>query len=68
VIHNGRRSRAIRIGDPNDIALLKAVCRGEFATAEFRNRDLQRLLHPVRSDTSPKGHLLAAALFAARGF
>jgi hypothetical protein len=102
VTNNGRRSRAIRIGDPNDVALLKAVCRGEFATAGFRNRDLQRLLHPVRRDDSPeakrklsakigrqlrllrahglirkvqkthrymltaKGHLLAAALFAAR--
>jgi hypothetical protein len=102
VTNNGRRSRAIRIGDPNDVALLKAVCRGEFATAGLRNRDLQRLLHPVRRDDSPeakrklsakigrqlrllrahglirkvqkthrymltaKGHLLAAALFAAR--
>jgi hypothetical protein len=98
----GHRVRAMRIGDPADVALLEAIARGEFSTAGFRNRDLQRLLHPVRSDLSaehrrqiagrcgrkirllrahglvrkvskshrynltPKGHRLAAALFAAR--
>jgi len=98
----GRRTRALRIGDPSDVALLKAISRGEFATAGFRNGDLQRLLHPVRRDPgpaarrklvskigrqlrllrahgiirrvqrsyryvlTPKGHLLSAALFAAR--
>ena len=49
---NGKRTRALRIGDPNDIAMLKAISRGEFATAGLRNRDLQRLLYPVRSDPS----------------
>jgi hypothetical protein len=53
VVANGHRFRAIRIGDPADIALLAAICRGEFATAGVRNRDLQRLLHPVRRDGSP---------------
>ena len=103
VTHDGHRSRAIRIGDRDDIALLQTISRGEFATAGFRNRDLQRLLHPVRRDPSvvarrrlsskigrqlrllrahgiirkvqkshryvltQKGHLLSAALFAARG-
>jgi hypothetical protein len=98
----GHRVRALRIGDAADIALLEAIARGEFSTAGFRNRDLQRLLHPVPRDPSsehrrqiagrcgrrirllrahglvrkvpkshrytltPKGHLLAAALFAAR--
>jgi hypothetical protein len=102
VTNDGRRSRAFRIGDPADIALLQVISRGEFATAGFRNRDIQRLLHPVRRDPSlpakrklsakigrqirllrahglvrkvqkshryvltPKGHLLSAALFAAR--
>lgn len=46
------RVRALPIGDPNDIALLQAVSRGEFATAGFRNRDLRRLLHPTHSDAS----------------
>lgn len=41
-----RRSRALRIGDPADVALLSAVSRGEFATSGFRNRDLRRILHP----------------------
>lgn len=43
---HGRRVRAIRTGDPNDVALLQAISRGEFATAGFRNRDLRRLLFP----------------------
>ena len=49
----GRRLRALRIGDPQDIALLQAVTRGEFATAGFRNRDLRRLLHPTKRSQSP---------------
>jgi hypothetical protein len=47
--YRGRRVRALRIGDPEDIALLKAVSRGEFATAGFRNRDLRRLLLPPKT-------------------
>jgi hypothetical protein len=50
----GHRLRALRIGDKDDIALLETIARGEFATAGFRNRDLQRLLHPVRRDPSPE--------------
>ena len=51
--YHGRRVRALRIGDPSDLALLKAVSRGEFATAGFRNRDLRRLLHPTTDAASP---------------
>lgn len=46
VVHNGRRSRPLRIGDPGDIALLQAFARGEFAIAGFRNRDIRALLFP----------------------
>jgi hypothetical protein len=46
VTYGGRSARAIRIGDPADLAILKAIARGEFATAGFRNHDLQRILHP----------------------
>lgn len=102
VTYRGRSVRALRIGDPADLALLKAITRGEFATAGFRNGDLQRSLYPVRREATPaanrrvsakvgrqlrllrahglirkvqrshrytltaKGHLLAAAVFAAR--
>jgi hypothetical protein len=45
--YHGRRVRALRIGDPQDIALLAAISRGELTTAGFRNRDLRRLLHPT---------------------
>ena len=37
--------------DPNDLALLQAVSRGEFAPAGFRNRDIRGLIHP--SPASP---------------
>jgi hypothetical protein len=46
VLDDGRRFRALRIGDANDLALLDAISRGEFATAGFRNRDLRQRLHP----------------------
>jgi hypothetical protein len=40
----GRRVRALRLGDPSDIALLQAIARGEFTTSGFRNRDLRAIL------------------------
>jgi hypothetical protein len=51
--YRGRRVRALRIGDPHDLALLKVVAGGEFATAGFRNRDLRRHLHPTTGSASP---------------
>jgi hypothetical protein len=47
VIKDGHRSRALRINDPLDVALLEAITRGEFAIAGFRNRDIRELLHPA---------------------
>lgn len=47
VSYNQRRVRALRLADPDDIALLQAVSRGEFATAGFRNRDIRGLIHPA---------------------
>jgi hypothetical protein len=47
VVQGNRRSRALRIGDPSDLAILQVVTRGEFATAGFRNRDLRLFLHPA---------------------
>jgi hypothetical protein len=43
------RTRAIRIGDPDDLALLQAVSRGEFVIHGFRNRDLRHILFPAAS-------------------
>lgn len=45
-IEGPNRTRALRIGDPDDLALLQAVSRGEFAIAGFRNRDIRRILFP----------------------
>lgn len=46
IIYRDQRVRALRIGDQQDIALLQAISRGEFATAGFRNRDIRQLLYP----------------------
>jgi hypothetical protein len=46
VMDGGRRFRALRIGDPDDLALLAAAARGEFALTGMRNRDIRRCLHP----------------------
>jgi len=56
VLDGERRFRPLRIGDPDDVAILQAVARGEFATAGFRNRDLRQLLHP-RAGALPKADL-----------
>jgi hypothetical protein len=52
VTYRNRRVRALRIGDPQDIALLAAISRGEFATAGLRNRDLRLLLYPATKTRS----------------
>jgi len=54
VIDRARRVRALRLGDPNDIALLEAVSRGEFAPAGFRNRDIRKLLIQTPHASSPR--------------
>lgn len=46
VVDAGRRFRAVRLGDPADLALLEAISRGEFVPAGLRNRDLRHLLYP----------------------
>jgi len=48
-----KRVRALRTGDPDDIALLAAVAHGEFATAGFRNRDIRLLLRPETAQAEP---------------
>jgi hypothetical protein len=54
VVDARRRVRALRLADRDDIALLEAVARGEFATAGFRNRDVRQLLHPAAKTASRK--------------
>lgn len=53
VLDGARRYRALRLGEPDDLVLLQAICRGEFATAGFRNRDLRPLLYPGGRRASP---------------
>ena len=52
--YRGKRVRAIRTGDPADVALLASVARGEFATAGFRNRNIRLLLHPGSATAAPR--------------
>lgn len=47
-----RRARGLRLGSPNDLRLLRAVTRGEFALAGFRNSDLQALLFDTPAKTA----------------
>lgn len=53
VIDRGRRVRALRLSDREDIALLEAISRGEFTTSGFRNRDICRLVRPAPTNASP---------------
>ena len=63
VLDDGRRFRAMRIGDPLDLGLLEAISRGEFATAGFRNRDIRQVLHLGSDACLPKErHRLAARI------
>jgi hypothetical protein len=63
VVDRGRRHRALRIGAPDDIALLEAISRGEFVTTGFRNRDLRALLRPSsRTSTKSEQRKLAAKI------
>ena len=53
VVVGSRRFRALRIGDSDDVALLQAVSRGEFAPAGFRNREIRGLLFPRSATLGP---------------
>jgi hypothetical protein len=46
VTHRGRRLRALRPWAPDDLALLRAINRGEFTINGVRNADLRTLLYP----------------------
>jgi hypothetical protein len=55
----GKRYRGIRPFSPNDLALIQAVTRGEFAIAGFRNRDLRAILYPDQTDRQDQRRLSA---------
>ena len=48
----GRSVRAMHLSERDDLALLKAISRGEFVIAGFRNRDLRRLLYAASDNLS----------------
>jgi hypothetical protein len=52
-----KRVRALRPWAEADLALLRAVNRGEFSVNGFRNRDLQSLLFPAHPNSTDQKHL-----------
>lgn len=60
VMERGKRFRALRIGDADDIAILRAISRGEFKINGFRNRDIRRELHPGQMSASQSKKVAAA--------
>jgi hypothetical protein len=66
VIDHGKRFRALRIGDPDDLELLRSISRGEFTTAGFRNRDLRLLTEPASRNAAPDVRRRLAAKISRR--
>lgn len=59
---HGKSVRALHPFEPDDLALLKAVGRGEFTINGLRNRDLQPLLFPNASDSPAEARRRSAAI------
>jgi hypothetical protein len=59
---NKKRVRALRLFDPEDLALLQAVSRGEFAISGLRNADLQAALYGERSSDPREARRRCAAV------
>lgn len=65
VIYQGKRIRALRPWDPNELHLLKTVAGGEFFITGFRNRDIAKELFP-KAFASQKERKRAAAAVSYR--
>jgi hypothetical protein len=52
-----RRFRALRPFSHNDLALLRAISRGELTLSGFRNRDLRAILYPDQLDPQDQRRL-----------
>lgn len=61
----GKRIRALRPWDPQELDLLRHISRGEFLITGLRNRDLVPLVFPQLTD-SPKDHQRACAAISYR--
>jgi hypothetical protein len=59
---NGHRVRALHPWDPQDIALLEAITRGDFFINGFRNRDLRPHLYPTVAANKDHDRRRAAAV------
>jgi hypothetical protein len=57
----GKRVRALNLHCPEEVSLLEAISRGEFAINGFRNRDLQAILFPTPT-SNQKEHRRVSAI------
>jgi hypothetical protein len=62
VTHKGKRFRAIRTGDPDELHLLKTIAGGEFSITGFRNRDIAQLLFPKSCASQKDRKRISAAV------
>jgi hypothetical protein len=60
ILYRGHRQRGLRPWAPDDLALLRAINRGEFTINGLRNRDLRLLLSP-QPTTDPRERRRQAA-------
>ncbi len=65
VRYQGKRIRALRLWDLQELKLLECINQGQFLITGLRNRDLVPVLFPYRSD-SPKEHKRACAAISYR--
>jgi hypothetical protein len=62
IILKGKRYRALNPWMAEDGALLESISRGEFALNGMRNRDLRKLLYPLKRTTKTQQRRQAAAI------
>jgi hypothetical protein len=62
IIHQGKRYRALNPWTAEDGRLLETISRGEFVLNGLRNRDLRKLLYPLKRTTKTQQRRQAAAI------
>jgi hypothetical protein len=62
IVTKGKRYRALNPWTAEDGALLESISRGEFALNGMRNRDLRKLLYPLKRTTKTQQRRQAAVI------
>lgn len=66
IIRQGKRFRALRPWDPDDMNLFRSVTRGEFLITGFRNRDIAQLIFTNPSSTKERKRICAVVSYRLR--